>query len=162
MQEMALSLFEVGKEQVVDLTAVLKNRFEINKEAIKEQLKQNVDLKEGPFQESLYVLCYPLHLERVLDNLLNNATKAIPLRGGSLSIQTYRDGDWACAEISNTGIISEEERLRLLEGEGPGRGLYITHRIIRLIKGKLEILVGKNTTTLVVRLPCNNQNSRNE
>ena len=153
MQEVALSLFEVGKEQVVDMTAVLKNRFEINKEAIKEQLKQNVDLKEGPFEEPLYVDCYPLHLERILDNLLNNATKAIPLRGGSLSIRTYRDGNWACAEISNTGIISEEERLRLLEGEGQGRGLYITHRIIRLIKGKLEIRVGLNTTTLVVRLP---------
>ena len=50
-------------------------------------------------------------------------------------------------------IISEEERLRLLEGEGRGRGLYITHRIIRLINGKLEIKVGKNTTTIVVRLP---------
>jgi signal transduction histidine kinase len=158
MQEMALSLFEVGKEQVVDMTAVLKNRFEINKEAIKEQLKQNVDLKEGPFEEPLYIDCYPLHLERILDNLLNNATKAIPLRGGSLSIRTYRDGVWACAEISNTGIISEEERLRLLEGEGKGRGLYITHRIIRLIKGKLEIRVGLNTTTLVVRIPCHEGN----
>ena len=157
MQEMALSLFEVGKEQVVDMTSVLKNRFEINKEAIKEQLKQNVELKEGPFEEPLYVDCYPLHLERILDNLLNNATKAIPLRGGDLSIRTYRDGGWACAEISNTGIISEEERLRLLEGEGQGRGLYITHRIIRLLKGKLEIRVGLNTTTLVVRLPYHNQ-----
>jgi len=158
LQEMALSLYEVGKEQVVDLTGVLKNRFEINKEAIKEQLKQNVDLKEGPFQDPLHVQCYPLHLERILDNLLNNATKAIPIRGGSLSIRTYRDENWACAEISNTGIISEEERLRLLEGEGRGRGLYITHRIIRLIKGKLEIRVGKNTTTLVVRLPAYEDN----
>jgi signal transduction histidine kinase len=157
LQEMALSLYEVGKEQVVDLTGVLKNRFEINKEAIKEQLKQNVELMEGPFVDPLYVQCYPLHIERILDNLLNNATKAIPMRGGSLSIRTYSDGNWACAEISNTGIISEGERLRLLEGEGRGRGLYITHRIIRLIKGKLEIRVGKNTTTIVVRLPSHEE-----
>jgi signal transduction histidine kinase len=160
LQEMALSLYEVGKEQIVDLTGVLKNRFEIDTEAIKEQLKQNVDLKEGPFEDPLHVLCYPLHLERILDNLLNNATKAIPMKGGHLSIRTYSQDNWACAEISNTGIISEEERLRLLEGEGRGRGLYITHRIIRLINGKLEIKVGKNTTTLVVRLPIYEENKR--
>ena len=153
LQEMALSIYQLGKEQVVNLTGVLRNRFEINREAIKELLKQNVTLREGPFHEPLYVYCYPLHLERILDNLLNNATNAIPLHGGTLSIRTYTDGNWACAEISNTGLISEEERLRLLEGEGRGRGLYITHRIIRLLKGKIEVRVGSDTTTLTVRLP---------
>ncbi|UCF57043.1 MAG: GAF domain-containing protein [Deltaproteobacteria bacterium] len=153
LQEMALSIYQVGKEQVLNFTEVLRNRFEINREAIKEQLKQNVTLKEGPFHDPLYVHCYPLHLERILDNLLNNATNAIPLHGGTLSIRTYADGNWACAEISNTGLISEEERLRLLEGEGRGRGLYITHRIVRLLKGKIEVRLGSDTTTVVVRLP---------
>jgi signal transduction histidine kinase len=153
MQEMALSLSQVGNEQIVNLTEVLQSRFEINKEAIKEQLKQNVTLQEGPLQNPLHVQCYPLHLERVMDNLLNNATNAIPLHGGTLSIRTYAEGDWACAEISNTGVISEEERLRLLEGESQGRGLYITSRIIRVLQGKIEIQVGKKTTTVVVRLP---------
>lgn len=153
LQEMALSISYVGKEEVVDLTDALKRRSEINTEAIHEQLKQNVTLEEGPFQEPLLIKCYPLHLERVLDNLLNNATNAIPMQGGLLAIRTYTEGDWACAEISNTGIISEEERLRLLEGEGRGRGLYIIHRIIRLLKGKIEIRIGKNTTNVVVRLP---------
>ena len=153
LQEMALSIYQVGKEQTVNLTYVLKKRFEINQEAIKEQLKQNVTLQKGPFHDLLYVKCYPMHLERVLDNLLNNATNAIPLQGGALAISTYANEHWASAEISNTGIISEEERLRLLEGEGQGRGLYITHRIIRLLKGKIDIHVGRNTTTLVVRLP---------
>jgi signal transduction histidine kinase len=153
LQEMALSLYQVGKPQVVNLSEVLKKRFEINTEAIKEQLKQNVTLREGPFQDPLLTWCYPLHLERILDNLLNNATNAIPLQGGTLSIRTYERGDWACAEITNTGRVSEEERLKLLEGEGRGRGIYITHRIIRLLKGKIEIRIGKQTTTLVVRLP---------
>jgi len=157
LQEMTLSLYQVGKEQVVNLTDVLRNRFEINREAIKEQLKQDVTLKEGPFHTPLYVYCYRLHLERILDNLLNNATNAIPLHGGSLSIQTYVDGNWACVEISNTGLISEEERLRLLEGEGRGRGIYITHRIIRLLNGRIEVRVGTNTTTLVVSLPMHQE-----
>jgi len=92
-------------------------------------------------------------LERILDNLLNNATTAIPMRGGLLSIRTFAEGSMACAEITNTGIISEEERLRLLEGEGRGRGLYITHRIVGLLKGKIDIRLGKQTTTVIVRLP---------
>jgi signal transduction histidine kinase len=157
LQEMALSIYQVGKEQVVDLTKVLRNRFDINREAIKEQLKQNVSLKEGPFHDPLLVHCYPIHLERILDNLLNNATNAIPIQGGTLSIRTYTDGNWACAEISNTGLISEEERLRLLEGEGRGRGLYITHRIVRLLKGKIEVRVGRDATTLLVRLPTHQE-----
>jgi hypothetical protein len=46
LQEMALSIYHVGREQVVNLNEVVKNRFEINKEAIKEMLKQNVALDE--------------------------------------------------------------------------------------------------------------------
>jgi len=154
MQELALSIYAVGKEQVVDITEVLLKRFEINKEAIKEQLKQNVVLKEGPFAENLKVYCFPIHLERVFDNLLNNATKAIPLRGGSLSIRTFRDGEWACAEITNTGRIPEEDKRRLVQGEGnEGRGLYITYRIMRLLGGKIEVETDRNTTTFVARLP---------
>ncbi len=153
LQELALSIYEVGKEQVVNLTEVLQSRFEINKEAIRELFRQNIDLMEGPFDYDLGVRCFPLHLERVFDNLLNNATKAIPLKGGKLGIRTYPDGKWACVEIRNTGRISGEDRLRLLEGKGEGRGLYITHRIIRLLKGKIEVKGGKNTTVIVVRLP---------
>ncbi len=154
LQEMAMSLYHIGKEQVVNLSHVLKKRFEINREAIREQLKQNIELTQGPFQEDLFVRCYPLHLERILDNLLNNATNAIPIHGGILEARTYGEDHWACAEITNTGLISEEERLKLLEGEGRGRGIYITHRILRLLKGKIEVRTGINTTTLIVRLPA--------
>jgi len=154
LQEMSLSLYHIGKEQVVNLTDVLKKRFEINREAIREQLKQNVALTEGPFQKDLLVRSYPLHLERILDNLLNNATNAIPPQGGILAIRTYGKKQWACAEITNSGLISDEERLKLLEGEGRGRGIYITHRIVRLLKGEIEVRVGEKTTTLIVRLPA--------
>ncbi len=153
MQEMALSIHQADKEQIVNLTEILKKRFEINKEAIKEMVKTNVMLQEGPFHDVLPVRCYSIHLERILDNLLNNATKAIPQKGGKLSMRTYADGHWACAEIANTGQISDEDRLKLLEGEGRGRGIYITHRIIRLLKGRIEVKVGKSSTTMVVRFP---------
>ncbi|MCJ7685248.1 MAG: GAF domain-containing sensor histidine kinase [Desulfobacteraceae bacterium] len=153
LQELAMSIYRVGDEQAVNLTEVLKKRFEINREAIKEQLKQNITLKEGPYDSDIRVMCYVVHVERVFDNLLNNATKAIPLKGGVLAVRTYSDGDWACAEISNTGEISEHDRMKILEGEGEGRGLYITYRIMRLLKGKIEIRAGKGITTFVVSFP---------
>jgi len=153
LQEMALSMSHIGKEQRVNLTEVLKRRFEINKEVIQEQLRKNVILKEGPYQDPLYIRCYPLHIERVMDNILNNATNAIPLEGGTLSVRSYEDGDFACVEVTNTGPILDEERHRLLEGEVPGRGFYITHRIIRLLKGNIDIRASKETTTVSLRLP---------
>jgi len=153
LQELAMGIYRVGDEQDVDLSTVLKRRFEINREAIKEQLKSNVTLKEGPYEKDVRVKCHAIHLERILDNLLNNATKAIPFRGGELAVRTYSEGDWACAEIANTGEITEQNRHKILEGDVEGRGMYITYRIIRLLKGKIEIKVGGGTTTFVVSFP---------
>jgi signal transduction histidine kinase len=70
-----------------------------------------------------------------------------------LAIRTYAEDEWGCAEITNTGHISEEDKMRLLEGEGRGRGLYITHRIVRLLNGKIEVLGDKESTTFRIRLP---------
>ena len=154
LQELALSVYGVGKEEVVNLTERLKRRVEINEQAIKEQLKQNVMVHLGPFEERLWVRCYPLHLERVLDNLLNNATNAIPPKGGHLWVSTFLDGEGrACVRIRNTGRIPEEERQKLLDGEGRGRGLHITHRIVRLMKGEVEVSVDEETTTFTLRFP---------
>ncbi len=153
LQEMAMSLSHVGREQPVNVTMILKHRFEINEEAIREQLRQNITLDEGPFNEDLFIYCYPLYLERVLDNLLNNATKAIPLQGGKLGIKTFREEDYACIEVFNTGAISEDIRLQLLEGDAKGRGFYITHRIIRLLMGLIDIRTEEDTTIVTLKIP---------
>jgi signal transduction histidine kinase len=153
LQELAMGVYAVGEEQVVDFSRMVQKRFEINKEAIKELLKQDVALKQGPYDGDLRVKCHSVHLERVFDNLLNNATKAIPLKGGVLAVQTYAHGEWACAEISNSGEMSEQDQMKSLEGAGEGRGLYITYRILRLLNGKMDIRSENGVTTFVVSLP---------
>jgi signal transduction histidine kinase len=153
LQEMSLSISHVGKEQKINLTEVVKRRFEINNEAIQEQLKQNVIIEEGPLADPLWIKCYPIHIERVIDNILNNATNAIPFNGGTLAIKAFQEGNWAWVEVKNSGAILDEDRRRILAGEVQGRGFYITHRMVRIMNGRIDIKAGKNTTTVSLRLP---------
>jgi signal transduction histidine kinase len=132
------------------LTEKLRKRFLINEEAMKELKRENVHLIEGDLESPLWIRCYPLHIERVLDNLLNNASNAIPEEGGRLSIRSYRKDFWAVAEVTNTGEIREEDRDRYLVGEGKGRGLHITTRLVKQMKGKMEMESGEGRTTFRV------------
>jgi len=153
IQELALTLHGEGREEMIDLTERLKTRFLINQETMKELKRENIHLVERNLESPLTIRCYPLHIERVLDNLFNNATNAIPQEGGELSIRSYRKEWWAVAEITNTGQISEEDKKRYLHGEGKGRGLHITSRLIKLMGGKTEVESGEGQTTFRVMFP---------
>ena len=153
IQELALTLHGEGREEAVDLTEKLKRRFLINEEAIKELRRENIRLVEGNLESPLWMRCFPLHIERVLDNLLNNASNAIPEEGGELSIQSYRKDSWAVAEITNTGQIREEDKDRYLLGDGKGRGLHITSRLVKRMGGKMEIEAKEGQTTFRLMFP---------
>jgi signal transduction histidine kinase len=120
---------------------------------MKELKRENIHLIEGDLESPLWIRCYPLHIERVLDNLLNNASNAMPEEGGYLSIRSYRKDSWAVAEVTNTGEIREEDRDRYLLGEGRGRGLHITTRLVKQMKGKMEMESGEGQTTFRVMFP---------
>jgi len=160
IQELALSLHGEGREEIIDLTEKLKRRFLLNEEAIKELRRENISLIERDLKSPLWVRCFPLHIERILDNLLNNASTAIPKEGGSLSIRSYQKGSWAVAEITNTGEISEEDKNRFLIGEGKGRGLHITTRLVKRIGGMTEMESQKGQTTFRVMFPLAKEPSR--
>ena len=153
IQELALTLHGEGREEVVDLTEKLRKRFLINEEAIKELKRENVHLIENDLESPLWIRCYPLHIERVLDNLLNNATNAMPEEGGHLSIRSYRKDFWVVAEVTNSGEIREEDRDRYLLGDGRGRGLHITTRLVKQMKGKIEMESGGGQTTFRMMVP---------
>jgi len=152
IQELALTLHGGGKETTLDMTDILKKRFRINEEAVREMNRRNILQIERELQFPLWIRCFPLHIERVFDNLLNNASHATP-EGGELSIRSYQKSLLAVAEITNTGEISEEEKERCLGGEGRGRGLHITTRLIKHMGGKIEIDSREGRTTFRVELP---------
>lgn len=153
MQELAIYPNIEGRERVVDLTEVIKNRFRINEEAIKEQKRSNIRLIKDELQPGLFIYCSPFGLERVLDNLLDNATKAIPEEGGELCIKSVREGDMASFEIRNTGRIPEENIEQIRRGEVKGRGLNIIYRFIQAIHGKLEVFTDAGSTTFLILIP---------
>ncbi len=153
IQELALTLHGEGREEIVDLTEKVKKRFLINQEAMKELKRENVDFVEGVLESPLCIRCYPLHIERVLDNLFNNASNAMPEEGGQLSVRSYQKDSWGVAEVTNTGEIREEDRDRYLQGEGRGRGLHITTRLVKQMKGKMEMESGEGRTTFRVMFP---------
>jgi signal transduction histidine kinase len=153
IQELALTLHGEGREETVDLTEKLKRRFLINEEASRELKRENIVFSEGELASPLWIRCFPLHIERVLDNLLNNAFNAIPVEGGELCIRSYPREGWAIAEITNTGKIGEKDRDRLLMGDGKGRGLHITTRLVKQLGGRMEVESEEYRTTFRVMLP---------
>ena len=153
MQELAIYPNLEGREREVDLSETLRRRFKINEEALREQKRMNIHLIDDEREPGLRIYCSPFGLERVLDNLLDNATKAIPDEGGELSIKSYRSGHMAAFEIRNTGKIPEENIEQIRKGEVKGRGLNIIYRFIQANHGKLDVFTDDRSTTFRVMLP---------
>jgi signal transduction histidine kinase len=153
IEELILSIYEEGTANLVDLSEVLQKRFLLNQEVIQELQRANIRFVVGHLESPLTVKGYPLHMERVFDNLLNNATHAIPEEGGELSICTAQEGPWAIAKIINTGEMAEKEKIAILMETARGRGLHITNRLIKQMKGKLEVESEGGKITFRVQLP---------
>ncbi len=153
VQELTIYPNIEGRERLIDLTGVLKSRFRINEEAIREQKRTNVQPVQDELQTGLLICCYPFAFERVLDNLLDNATKAIPGEGGKLSIKSYQSGKMACFEIRNTGRIPEESIEQIRKGDVKGRGLNIIYRFIKGVQGNLEVFTDEDSTTFRIMIP---------
>jgi signal transduction histidine kinase len=153
MQELAFKIFGEEKEELLNVTAELIERFEVNEVAIAEQQLGNINLVREELQPDLFVLGCSLHLGRIFDNLLNNATNAISKEGGEIAIRSVKRRNSAVVEIANTGEIPSDEIARLLDGETKGRGLDITKRLVQLMGGRLEIESRNNRTTSRIILP---------
>ena len=91
-----------------------------------------------------------------------------PTPDSVLSVRTYRDGQDAVVEISDTGCgIPDEIKHRVFDpffttkgvGEGTGQGLSISYRIIvKLHKGMLSFnSVVDEGTTFQIRLPLSTE-----
>jgi putative PEP-CTERM system histidine kinase len=103
-------------------------------------------------------------LRRVLENLVTNAVQAVHGDGrqGSVTVKTYREGDWAVMEVDDTGVGMSDEYLReslfvpfrSTKPGGWGVGLYQAREIVRRHGGSIAVTSRRGDgTTFRVRLP---------
>jgi signal transduction histidine kinase len=112
---------------------------------------------------------HPAELNQVWTNLIDNAVQA--MNGvGTLTITTYKQDDFVCVSVGDTGPgVPEELRQRVFEpffttkpvGEGTGLGLDISYRIVVGGHGGDIVLNSQpGDTTFTVSLPITEPSSR--
>jgi PAS domain S-box-containing protein len=100
-------------------------------------------------------------LREALINLVLNAVDAMP-NGGSLTLETRRDGDWVLLTVADSGTgIPPEVRRRIFEpffttkDNGTGLGLSIVSGIISSYGGTIDVDSAPGVgTTFMIRLPA--------
>jgi signal transduction histidine kinase len=153
MQDMALTMRLEGREEVLDLGQIAEERFRLNEEAIRQSWRRYIQIEPLEIKTEILVYCSRFGLERVLDNLMNNAVNAIPKQGGALAMRCYLEENMACLEIRNTGEIPEEKIDQVKKGEVIGRGLNIIYRFVQANHGKIDIRTENGQTIVIVKLP---------
>ncbi len=139
LQDIALTQTGEGREEIIDLGNIAERRYALNENIILENRLTHIKVLKPEIEEDLLVRCPLFSLERVIDNLLNNATKAIPPEGGSLAMNVKRSGDMVLLEVANTGRIPESVQKDIEEGRVKGRGLYIIQRFVTSQHGTLQV-----------------------
>jgi hypothetical protein len=153
MQDMAMATRLEGREEVLDLGEIAGERFRLNEEAIRQSWRKYIRIEPPEIKAGILVYCSRFGLERVLDNLMNNAVNAIPKQGGALSMRCYVEEAMACLEIRNTGEIPEEKIDQVKKGEVRGRGLNIIYRFVQGNHGNIHIRTEDGQTVVIVKLP---------
>ncbi len=141
----------------VDLRSLIEESLEsLSEEMVRRGIEKAVSFEEEDFK----IVGDPVLLKQALTNILMNSMDAMP-HGGSLRVESRRDGDVARVRIVDTGGGIPQEMLShvftpffsLTEG-GVGLGLPIAHRIITSHGGRIDIESESGAgTTVTVRLP---------
>jgi signal transduction histidine kinase len=109
----------------------------------------------------------PLHLERIIANLLTSAVRRTP--AGEVRIRTYQRGEMVLIDVSDTGpeaLPNEIERiftrpnLSVDGARSSALGRYIAHALVMADGGRIEARTGDGWgLSLVVQLPIDGATS---
>lgn len=148
-----------------DLNSGIKDTLVIVNNEIKYDAKIVEQFETIPVITALYG-----EINQVILNLIVNASHAIKSKGkfGTITIHTYKKGNYVCCEISDDGIGIQPNCLnRIFDpffttkpvGSGTGLGLSIAHDIIvNKHKGHIDVKsVPGEGTTFIISLPINKE-----
>lgn len=143
VEEMLLYVSEQPLEcQAVDLACWLENYAE----GLKKRLPSNIHCVVHN-DANVTVLIHPSQMMRVMDNLCQNAAKAMP-DGGLLTLSTWLQGATGRLQVSDTGQGISSEHLNTIftpffttrsAGEGTGLGLAIVNTLIQRQQGRIHV-----------------------
>jgi PAS domain S-box-containing protein len=152
-----------GSYQPTDVTLLIKEVIDATRPVWKEQAEgqgKGIALVFDP-EPLPDVPCRAAEIREVLTNLILNGVDAMP-SGGTLSLRTYQDGQFACIAVADTGTgMPEDVRRRIFDPffttkkeKGTGLGLSVSHTLIKGHGGAIEVQsVPGQGTTFVVQLP---------
>jgi len=148
---------ESAQQQKVALKEILLEEWERAKAIAGER---KIDIGR---QEDLIIRGDAQSLRQLLGNLVDNAVKYTPDQG-IITLSLFRDGEWACLEVADTGIgISTEHQTNIFDrfyradkarsriSESTGLGLAIVKGIAEQHGGRVTISseMGKGSTFTV-------------
>ncbi|MFT7625207.1 MAG: two-component system cell cycle sensor histidine kinase/response regulator CckA [Myxococcota bacterium] len=149
---------EEGHKEQLDLTEIIANCSLMLTRALGQHIEVDLALADG----SCNVLADRAALERVLMNLVVNASQAMPT-SGRLSVTCSAHNGVACLVVADTGHgMSEELQRRIFEpffttrgdGTGTGLGLAVVQQTIADHGGDIEVESSTTSgTRFTIRLP---------
>ncbi|MCH8865093.1 MAG: HAMP domain-containing protein [Chloroflexi bacterium] len=146
-----------GRQELVSLKEILSDEIERVK-----SLAGNHGINIGR-QENLEVKGDAQKLKQLLGNLVDNAARYTP-QGSTITLSLYRDGEWACLEVTDNGpgIAPEHlphifdrfyrvDKARSRASGGTGLGLAIVKGIAEQHRGRVTVTseLGKGSTFTV-------------
>jgi hypothetical protein len=132
----------VPKCNTVDLNRIIRSTLEV---LVLEIEEHNINVEEHIDPNLPMLFLDENQIRRVLMNLIRNAIQAMP-DGGTITISTVQEGQWAIIETADTGVgISDDDMDKLFDAffssksTGSGLGLTVSAQIINNHGGAIEV-----------------------
>lgn len=151
------SYMDQGPVQEVDIERGLETTLTI----MHHKLKRGINVTRDFAPNLPKVMANGSELNQVWTNLIDNAADAMN-GSGRLTIRTARENDFVLVEISDNGPgIPPEVKSRIFDpffttkgvGQGTGLGLDVVSRIIKNVRGQINVTSTPGDTRFQVRIP---------